>query len=139
MDALRVREQSHAETQPDGSIVITSLPIVDVPGGDRFKTTAVTRIDPRLEGGCQVRSGHGRLLLTAVFPARLAEAWSASREAGCADSNDSMLRGGWAVGHGGHHRGADGEGGAANHRGERLLRHTQLERRDVTIKLGNLA
>jgi len=59
MDALRVREQSHAETQPDGSIVITSLPTVDVPGGDRFKTTAVTRIDPRPEGGCQVRSDCG--------------------------------------------------------------------------------
>ena len=54
VETLRVREQSHAETQPDGSIVITSLPIVDVPGGDRFKTRAVTRIDPRPEGGCQV-------------------------------------------------------------------------------------
>jgi hypothetical protein len=54
MDVLRVREQSQAETLPDGSMVITSHPVVESPGGERFKTTAVTRIEPLAHSGCQV-------------------------------------------------------------------------------------
>ena len=56
LEALRVREQSRAEHHADGSITITSHPVVDSLGGDRFKSTAVTRIEPQPEGGCQVRS-----------------------------------------------------------------------------------
>ena len=54
MDVLRVRELSQAKSQPDGSIVITSHPVVESPGGERFKTTAVTKIEPLADGGCQV-------------------------------------------------------------------------------------
>ena len=113
LETLRVREHSRAETQPDGSIVITSLPIVDVPGGDRFKTTAVTKIDPQPEGGCQARVAAAACLT--ICPGRLAKASTAVRIAACADSDVGMLRGGRAMGHGWHHRGADGEGGAADH------------------------
>ena len=54
MDVLRVREHSQAETLPDGSIVITSHPVLESPGGERFKTTATTKIEPLEDGGCQV-------------------------------------------------------------------------------------
>ena len=54
MDVLRVREHAQAETLPDGSIAIASRPVVESPGGERFKTTAITKIEPSADGGCQV-------------------------------------------------------------------------------------
>ena len=72
MDVLRVREQSRAETLPDGSVVITSHPVVESPGGERFKTTAVTTIKPTANGGCQV------LMRASDLTAVLLSSWAGS-------------------------------------------------------------
>ena len=55
LESVRVREVSTVVRQPDGSIRVTSEPVLDFPGGSKFITSAVTCITPEGAGGCRVR------------------------------------------------------------------------------------
>lgn len=54
LESVRVREVSTMVRLPDGSIRVTSEPVLDFIGGSKFTTSAVTCIMPDDTDGCRV-------------------------------------------------------------------------------------